>query len=124
MVSRSPPKVGKAHLPNHRDTGIMLCYIRPYDVWLSQRCDLMLKKLPFVGRIYWKIFAIVFILLGIGWAVTIWIYESITRTDMVGSVISALLLTYLVHLWLLPPEETPDDPASDSDDAGQQAPPS
>ncbi len=66
------------------------------------------RKLPFVGRIFWKVLAAVAILAVVGWAVIAKVtgYE-ITPADYGGSTISGLILAYLVHLWLLPQEEPP-----------------
>ncbi len=66
------------------------------------------RKLPFVGRIFWKVLAAVAILAVVGWAVIAKVtgYE-ITSADYGGSTISGLILAYLVHLWLLPEEEPP-----------------
>jgi hypothetical protein len=65
-------------------------------------------KLPFVGRIFWKILIAVFalVILVFGVAVRFFEYE-MTRADYFGSVISGILLSYLLHLWMLPAEYYP-----------------
>ena len=71
----------------------------------------MRGKLPFVGRIFWKVLAIVVVLVVLAFAYFLRFtkYELATR-DIVGSLISLLILSYLVHLWLLPGEYAqPDD---------------
>lgn len=72
---------------------------------------LMDRKLPFVGRIFWKVFVVVAVLAVIGWFLVIRLigYEMQSQ-DYGGSVISGILLVYLIHLWLLP---QPAPPAED-----------
>ncbi len=68
----------------------------------------MLSKLPFVGRIFWKVLIAVAVLVLIAWAVIgrVTDYE-MKPADYGGSMISGVIFTYLVHLWLLPEEEPP-----------------
>ena len=65
----------------------------------------MRGKLPFAGRVFWKVLAVVFILVVLAFAYFLGYtdYELATR-DIVGSLISLVILSYLVHLWLLPGE--------------------
>jgi hypothetical protein len=69
------------------------------------------SKLPFVGRILWKVFAVIAVLLVVAWVVIPRVTDyRITAADYGGSSIAALILSYLVHLWLLPgPEPPPGD---------------
>ena len=68
----------------------------------------MHRKVPFVGRIFWKVLGAVGILVAAAWAVIVKVTEySIQPQDYGGSVISGILLAYLVHLWLLPEEDSP-----------------
>ena len=72
--------------------------------------DRMRDKFPFVGRIFWRVLFVVAVLVVVGWAVVLWVTEyRITPADYGGSTISALILAYLVHLWLLPEEDSPSD---------------
>ncbi len=73
----------------------------------------MNKRLPFVARIFWTVFAVVYGLVAVGFALVIWIFGEISRTDVVGTLISALILSYLVHLWLLPARDAPAAPPDD-----------
>jgi len=74
----------------------------------------MMGKLPFVPRIFWSVLVVVATLIAAAFVVLAYCtsYER-TTTDMVGSTISGLIFTYLVHLWLLPgdygTEENQDD---------------
>jgi len=62
-------------------------------------------KLPFVARIFWKVFALVAILIVLTFFIFIRFTEyERTVTDTVGATISGLIFVYLVHLWLLPAE--------------------
>lgn len=77
----------------------------PFVAWIF--------KLPFVGRIFWKVLAAVAILVLAGWYLIPKLIDyEITPADYGGSTISGLIFTYLVHLWLLPAEE----PASDEEE--------
>ncbi len=61
------------------------------------------SKLPFVGRIFWKVFAATVVLLVAGWILIplVFGYE-IESQDYGGSSICAPILAYLIHLWILP----------------------
>lgn len=73
-------------------------------------------KLPFVPRIFWPVIVVVAVLIVAAFALFAHFtdYER-TTTDMVGSSISGVIFSYLVHLWLLPgdvgPDEDSDEPA-------------
>ena len=68
----------------------------------------MSRKLPFVTRIFWKVLAAVAVLVVIAWAVIVKVFDyEITATDYGGSAISGVIFAYLVHLWLLPEEDSP-----------------
>jgi len=81
-------------------------------------------KLPFVGRVFWKTLVVVFVVA----AVAIWAYikfaeYEVTSADRFGAPVTALLLSYLIHLWLLPADvlgghddSDTDAPRPDSDD--------
>ncbi len=84
-------------------------------------------KLPFVGRIFWKILPAVFILAFVVFFVAIKFFDyELTNADIGGSIISGILASYLLHLWTLPAEYFPvyddedyedeDDPDADSDE--------
>ena len=84
-------------------------------------------RLPFVGRIFWAVLAVVVVLvvLAFGYFLVFTDYELATR-DIVGSLISLLIFSYLVHLWLLPGEYAEaDDEAFPDDEAppDEKAPP-
>lgn len=76
----------------------------------------MERKLPFVGRIFWKVFLVVVVLLVAAWVLIprLSSYE-ITSADYGGSSICAVILAYLIHLWLLPPAGPVDPPAPGED---------
>ena len=70
----------------------------------------MRRKLPFVIRIFWKVLAAVVILVALAWAVIVIVTDyKITAADYGGSVICTIIFAYLVHLWLLPEEDSPPD---------------
>jgi len=65
-------------------------------------------KIPFVGRLFWRILPAVFVLV----VLTFWIavrffdYE-MTNADYGGSFISGVIFSYLLHLWMLPADAYP-----------------
>ena len=62
-------------------------------------------KLPFAGGIFWKTLAVVVLLVVIGWWLVVKFTGYVmTAADYGGTTISTVLLTYLIHLWLLPSE--------------------
>jgi hypothetical protein len=69
-----------------------------------------MRKLPFVGRIFFKVLAAVLIFLLAVYGFCRWTgYYEVTTTDIVGASMSGLIFCYLVHLWLLPGEEPPEE---------------
>lgn len=63
----------------------------------------MSRKLPFVGRIFWKVFVVVTVLVVAAWyLIPRFTGYKIEPQDYGGSGISAVIFSYLVHLWLLP----------------------
>ena len=89
----------------------------------------MRAKLPFCGRIFWVILPIVVVLVIIAWVIAVkgFGYE-MGAQDYVGSAISLVIFSYLVHLWMLPDEYWPlrDDEegagsrSDESDGAGRE----
>ncbi len=75
-----------------------------------------MSKLPFEAPLFWKCLFTIFTLVVIAWvaAVKLMAYEMITP-DYVGSFISAVIFSYLVHLWLLPGEYEDDDEYEDEE---------
>ena len=73
-----------------------------------------MSKLPFNRSIFWKVFIVVLVLV-VGTFAVLAYFTSYERTDAdtYGSLISALILAYLVHLWLLPAEYAPDEESED-----------
>lgn len=68
-------------------------------------------KLPFVGKVFWTTLVIVGVLGVITWvaSIKIWDYE-MGPQDWGGSFICWILLTYLIHLWIIPAEDAfPED---------------
>lgn len=61
-----------------------------------------MSNLPFVPRIFFRVFVAVLVLLLLGFWITVRIYGEITTTNIVGASISAVILVYLIHLWLIP----------------------
>lgn len=78
------------------------------------------RKLPFVGRIFWKVLVVVAVLAVIAWTVAIKAFGyEMQSQDYGGTVITWIIFSYLVHLWLLPedmPDDTPDEPPAPGKD--------
>lgn len=61
-----------------------------------------MSNLPFVPRVFFRVFFAVLVLLLLGFWLTVRIYGRISTTDIVGASIAAFILVYLIHLWLIP----------------------
>jgi hypothetical protein len=57
--------------------------------------------LDFVPKVFFKVLAITLGLTIVGWAGALWIYRELSSVDIVGSLISALIFSYMVHLWIV-----------------------
>ena len=64
-----------------------------------------MAKLPYDRGVFWKVFITVMVLLVLTFVILFHFtsYE-LTSADTYGSLISAAILSYLLHLWLLPAE--------------------
>ncbi len=67
-------------------------------------------KLPFKKGLFWTTLVIVFVLIVVAWKLILRYtdYEMI-GADYGGSLISGVLFSYLVHLWMLPGEYDDED---------------
>ncbi len=71
----------------------------------------MMSKLPFIASLFFKTLVVVVVLVIGVWALVLkmgW-YEEMTPADYGGTTISTILLAYLVHLWLMPMDDYPED---------------
>ena len=77
-----------------------------------------MSKLPFDRAIFWKVFLIVMALVVLTFFI-LFKFSSyhLTNADRFGSLLSATIFSYLVHLWLLPPEYDDEDYADDAETA-------
>ena len=55
----------------------------------------------FVPEVFWKVLGITIAVALVGFAVSIWVYGTITVTDIGGTLISAVIFAYMVHLWIV-----------------------
>ena len=70
-----------------------------------------MSKLPFIPSLFFKTLVVVVVLVIGVWALVLkmgW-YEEMTPADYGGTTISTILLAYLVHLWLMPMDDFPED---------------
>ena len=73
-----------------------------------------MSKLPFNRAIFWKVFVTVMVLVLVTYIILFYCTSyQLTNADKYGSLISALILSYLVHLWLLPSEYLPEEEYDD-----------
>ena len=76
-----------------------------------------MKKLPFYPGIFFKTLLVVVILVTVVWSLYLWLSDYIvTPADYIGTFISTILLTYLVHLWIMPTDHSLFEDESDSDE--------
>ncbi len=55
----------------------------------------------FVPGVFWKVLAATLTVVMLGWLGAMWIFGELKTVDIVGSLISAPILAYLVHLWIV-----------------------
>ncbi len=55
----------------------------------------------FVPAVFWKVLAATLTVVMLGWIGAMWIFGELKTVDIVGSLISAPILAYLVHLWIV-----------------------
>ena len=85
--------------------------LRLSPVRFGDRMVSMSQKIPFVGKIFWTVFVVVGVLGVAAWVVAIKVFAyEMQSQDYGGSVITWVIFSYLVHLWLLPEEQPPQDP--------------
>ena len=64
----------------------------------------------FVPAVFWKVLAATLTVVMLGWIGAMWIYGELKTVDIVGSLISAPIFAYMVHLWVVyGKNETPVD---------------
>lgn len=74
-----------------------------------------MRKLPFVRRIFWKTLTAVVVCVVVGWGLYISLSGyKLEPQDYVGTVICTVLLSYLIHLWIMPAEDLHDDHRGES----------
>ncbi len=77
-----------------------------------------MSKLPFDRAIFWKVFFIVMALVVLTFYLLFkFSTYQLTNADRFGSLLSATIFSYLVHLWLLPPEYDDEDYDDDEEPA-------
>ena len=55
----------------------------------------------FVPAVFFKVLAITLTAVLLGWIGAIWFYGELKTVDIVGSLISAPIFAYMVHLWIV-----------------------
>lgn len=78
-------------------------------------------KLPFEGRIFWKVLPTVYVLVVVAWVLVVRFSDyAMKPADYGGSFIASTIFAYLVHLWLLPGEyEYEEDSEEELDHAAE-----
>jgi hypothetical protein len=89
-----------------------LLHTRTQDITMhgcGRRCDSKRKPrgrkdmkdyLPFVPNVFFKVLAVTMTLVLVGYVIAFIIYGEITNVDIVGSLITAPIFAYLIHLWI------------------------
>jgi len=82
-----------------------------------------MSKLPFIPSLFFKTFAVVVVLVIVTWWLVLSVFypgynegKGMSPADYGGTTISTILFTYLVHLWLMPIDDLPDDEEHDEND--------
>ena len=60
----------------------------------------MKEFLPFVPRVFFTVLAVCLTALLIGFVIALKVFGEVTPVDMVGSLITVPIFSYLVHLWI------------------------
>ncbi len=55
----------------------------------------------FVPAVFWKVLAATLTAVMLGWIGAIWFYGELKTVDICGSLISAPIFAYMVHLWII-----------------------
>ncbi len=55
----------------------------------------------FVPAVFWKVLAATLTVVMLGWFGAMWIFGELKTVDIVGSLISAPIFAYMVHLWII-----------------------
>ncbi len=55
----------------------------------------------FVPAVFFKVLATTLTVVLLGWIGAIWIFGELKTVDIVGSLISAPIFAYMVHLWIV-----------------------
>lgn len=69
-------------------------------------------RLPFVSGLFWKTLAVVAAAVTVAWTLVFTLTEyEIMPADYGGTIISTLIFSYLVHLWIMPHDDlNPEEP--------------
>jgi hypothetical protein len=54
----------------------------------------------FIPSLFSKVLAVILAVSFVGILVSIWIYGHITKLDLAGTLICAVIISYIVHLWI------------------------
>jgi hypothetical protein len=57
-------------------------------------------RFEFAPDLFLRVLAVTLGLLCVGWVGAIWLYGRLSTVDMVGSLICAPIVAYLVHVWI------------------------
>ncbi len=77
------------------------CRMRNAEWRLSKGEHMNDSLFDFVPAVFWKVLAATLTVVMLGWIGAIWIYGELKTVDIVGSLISAPIFAYMVHLWVV-----------------------
>ncbi|GEM_PF-2045841 len=67
----------------------------------------------FIPSIFSKVLAVILVISFVGILVSVWVYDHITKLDLGGTLICAVIIAYIVHLWIYYGRKSEDDERSD-----------
>lgn len=77
----------------------------------------IMKKLPFIPGMFFKVLFVVVLLVTTAWSLVLWLSDyEVIPADYVGTVITSVLFSYLIHLWIIPTDHVMFDDESETEE--------
>jgi len=77
----------------------------------------IMKKLPFIAGLFFKVLFVVVVLVTAAWSLVLWLMDyEVIPADYVGTVITTVLFSYLIHLWIMPTDHVMFDDESETEE--------
>ncbi len=76
-----------------------------------------MKKIPFIPGMFFKVLFVVVLLVTSAWMLVLWLSDyEVIPADYVGTVITSILFSYLIHLWIIPTDHVMFDDESETEE--------